>query len=220
MSIYLCTGLEAVGGDALTAAMPQLPVYRQRRAARYLRLQDRVLSAAAYLLLRYALADTCALTALPDFSYGPYGKPYFAEYPEIRFSFSHTADAVLCAVHACGETGADIQCPEPLSVEICGMFLSEPEQSVVRSSPDPSSDLIRLWTVKEAYCKYTGRGLHSALRDTDFSAVFRHRQFTWNGIPFQCGTVQEKTWCCCGLRNARVHAVPAHTLFHFEEENQ
>lgn len=220
MSIYLCSGLGAVSSAALAAALPQLPEYRQQRAARYLHIQDKVLSAAAYLLLRYALADARVLTVLPDFSYGRYGKPFFAEYPQIRFSFSHTADAVLCAVNLYGETGADIQRIEPLSADVCGMFLSEPEQRTIRSAADPSGNLIRLWTVKEAYCKYTGMGLNAELRDTDFSAVFRRRHFSWNGIPFQCGAVQEKTWCCCGLKHAQVHEISVHTLFHFEEENK
>lgn len=51
----------------------------------------------AYALLRRALHDRYGWEKLPEISRGAHGKPYFAAYPDVCFSLSHSHGAVLLA---------------------------------------------------------------------------------------------------------------------------
>ncbi len=91
------------------------------------------------------------------------GKPYFADSP-LHFSVSHTKNHVfVCLSHKnCGIDGEETD--RPVRPSVIGM-LSDAEKARVTCD----ADLLKLWVLKEAYAKLTGRGIGNYLKNTDFS---------------------------------------------------
>ncbi|MGN0425455.1 MAG: 4'-phosphopantetheinyl transferase family protein [Acetatifactor sp.] len=95
---------------------------------------------------------------------GEHGKPYFAKLP-ICFSLSHSGEFVF-AVADHGEVGVDIQKKNPDTIwRVAGRFFAQKEvaYSACLAEPERMTYLYRLWTMKEAYGKLTGRGVAACL---------------------------------------------------------
>ena len=103
--------------------------------------------------------------ALPEIALTERGKPYFPE-SEWHFSISHTKNFVFCALsrHNIGrdaeEKGRKVT---PAMLE---KFTSDREK--MRLGDDPQDAFLRLWVLKEAFAKLTGRGMGNWLKNTDF----------------------------------------------------
>jgi hypothetical protein len=111
---------------------------------------------------------------------GPHGKPYFAKPPlrgRVHFSLSHSGAYGALLFH--GETvGLDI---EDLSLRgaleagrmerIAARFFTEDERKYVIEGEAPGlrQRFFGVWTAKEAYIKYTGRGMSEGL--SSFSSL-------------------------------------------------
>ena len=102
---------------------------------------------------------------LPPIAVTTRGKPYFPD-ADWHFSISHTKHFAFCALsrHNIGldaeEKGRAVS---PVMVE---KFTSDSEKS--RLGADPQDAFLRLWVLKEADAKLTGRGMGNWLKDTDF----------------------------------------------------
>ena len=118
----------------------------------------------AYALLCRALRDLYGWEDIPQMSYGERGKPYFAAYPDVHFSLSHTRGAVLLAVHD-EPVGADIECFRPVS-----------EAMRVRFHAASVADFWRLWVRRESRCKRAGLSA-VALLDREVPSVPNERVF-------------------------------------------
>jgi phosphopantetheinyl transferase len=105
---------------------------------------------------------------------GQYGKPYFiGSLADVNFSISHSGRyiAVLFAGAASGEVGLDIEDTGAgrsgrvqdavRLMKIAERFFTPEEAAWVRE--DPPERFFRIWTGKESYIKYTGRGLGQGL---------------------------------------------------------
>ncbi|MDR0874824.1 MAG: 4'-phosphopantetheinyl transferase superfamily protein [Clostridiales Family XIII bacterium] len=119
-----------------------------------------------------AAIDGVAKGALPDgspaFVYGPHGKPFFAD-PSLTglyFSLSHTTGACVCAVSD-APVGCDIERPkirdmqEDRFVKIAKRFFAPDEAE--RIMHDPVHAFFPIWTKKEAFVKWTGKGIAEGL---------------------------------------------------------
>ena len=113
-----------------------------------------------------------------------YGKPFVQEIrktcktPEkievkmdisVHFSLSHSENMMVCAV-ACFNMGADCQKMSLEDPEKCkklaGRYYSKEENAFLDSIPsdgDYIENFFEIWTKKEAYIKYTGKGLAEGL---------------------------------------------------------
>ena len=95
------------------------------------------------------------------------GKPYFS-CGQWHFSISHTErHAFCCLSHK--NVGIDAEeIGRKIDSRIAARYLSETEQVRLRNAPDQQVALLRLWVIKEAYAKLTGRGIGNWLKETDF----------------------------------------------------
>jgi 4'-phosphopantetheinyl transferase len=102
--------------------------------------------------------------------YGNYGKPFITGVSQaIDFNLSHTQDILVLAVTKLGQIGIDIE-PSNRSLEsleiaetICTDFELQEVNSLAQDLRNPF--LLQLWTLKEAFSKSLGLGLHK-----DFSS--------------------------------------------------
>jgi 4'-phosphopantetheinyl transferase len=92
-----------------------------------------------------------------------HGKPYLADYPELAFNLSHTADRAMIAVARQCQLGVDIEICKPrhnLSGLVEKCFAKEEAAYWEQlSEPQKIQAFYRFWTQKEAFVKATGRGI-------------------------------------------------------------
>ena len=147
-TIYLtdCHWLE--DHSALTQVEPYLDKQRRLRIRRLRSPLKKAQCAAAGLLLKYCFGDNAA------YRYGPYGKPYL-ENQNTHFSIAHSDHLVILAVSD-AEIGADIQVISPIRTAVLRRCFTDAEQGYIGTD---ATRFTQLWVQKEAYAKYTGRGL-------------------------------------------------------------
>ena len=90
------------------------------------------------------------------------GRPYTDE--DVFFSVSHSGDYFVCLISN-RPAGVDIQTERRADMTaICRRYFTPEECMYVDRAG--SAGFFLLWTRKEAYCKYTGRGLEEILKGT------------------------------------------------------
>lgn len=131
-------------------------------------------SAGAYGLLRL-LAGEGEVTFLPS------GKPCYGG--KVNISLSHTKNFALCAVSEV-PVGTDCERVRPIAGSVLERYYKPEER------PDSDGDLMRLWCLKESFCKLDGRGI-AALREAPaFSLTdcktegYRHTSFVFENTAF------------------------------------
>lgn len=105
------------------------------------------------------------------FGYKIKGKPYLLQYPKIYFNISHCYLVALCFV-ADEEVGADVQTiVKKDDLEIIKLIGSPSEIRKLKNAPNHQWYFTRLWTLKECYLKFLGKGLDDELSGYDFGQV-------------------------------------------------
>lgn len=112
-------------------------------------------SAFALSLLFASARDFWGFDTLPRLDAVPGGKPFFPDFPDCRFSLSHTDTHVLAALSA-APVGADIQTRRPLRPGFARRLATPRELD--------DFDFFELWTLRESFYKLTGTGSLRTLR--------------------------------------------------------
>lgn len=163
---------------AVQADDPAAPAWRdlidgeeQARADRFRFAADRLAYMAAHALLRRMLADIGGLE--PNhwrFQTEPGGRPVLDPAHaqlDLFFSISHTRGMVACAVARRAALGVDVEGLARTTpvLEIAHRYFAASEAAWLASlaPAEQPGAFIRLWTLKEAYVKATGRGLAEPL---------------------------------------------------------
>ena len=107
------------------------------------------------------LADALALHGIPPLprvERTEKEKPFFPDLPDLHFSLSHTKGACLCALSD-APVGVDIEPILPRRESLWKHCLTPEEFSRFQAQNGGWEEFYRIWTLKEAWCKYTGEGL-------------------------------------------------------------
>lgn len=103
---------------------------------------------------------------LPSIAVTALGKPYFPDSPW-HFSISHTKNHAFCVLSR-ENIGLDAEeTGRRVSEKLIDRYLSPKERS--RLGNDPQDAALRLWVLKEAEGKRTGKGIGDWMKNTDFS---------------------------------------------------
>ncbi|MCR4902680.1 MAG: 4'-phosphopantetheinyl transferase superfamily protein [Butyrivibrio sp.] len=157
---------------------------RLEKIDRYKNHPDKVRALFAGILIQLALKDhlnknyyTTSEAKLSEILYpkdiiqvhytpNAYGKPFIMSYPDFHFSLSHSGDYVALASND-APVGLDIQEEQNKKVfAISARFFAPKENELLESIADKEERLkmfYRIWSAKEAYIKYTGRGIYENL---------------------------------------------------------
>lgn len=105
---------------------------------------------------------------MPEIAIGEWGKPYFPDSP-LYFSISHTKNHAFCAL-APHPIGIDAEEKDrKIRLRLADKILSPSERLRFDGAADKEDALLRLWVLKEASVKLTGKGLQGYPNHTDFS---------------------------------------------------
>ena len=156
--IYIAEHTDRLDGSFLEKSQELLSWQRREYIGQYALESDRINGTVAYLLLRYALAKEYGIKEKPIFEYRERGKPYCKGYENIYFNMSHCKNAVVCILSD-KNTAADIMDIRKIRSGIIRCSCTEEEKQFLLSSTQPDRDFIKIWTRKECYSKFDGRGL-------------------------------------------------------------
>ncbi len=129
---------------------------------------------------------------VPELVREPGGKPCFAQ-GSWHCSISHTRCAAFCALSR-SPLGLDA---EPLDRQVGKTVmmraLSSGERAELREFPSETEGFLTHWVLKEAYGKYTGRGLGGNLADLDFQVTGNRARLSgeplWFGLKRLAGHI-------------------------------
>ncbi len=126
--------------------------------------KDRRLAVTAHRLLCFSLHKVfgTVLTA-EDWARGWHGKPYLKRAPHVHFNISHSGKVAMCALHS-APVGADVELIKTIDDNAAVLSLSDEELKAVQAAVDKDSFFYKIWTMKEAYVKFCGRGLGGGLK--------------------------------------------------------
>ncbi|WP_127507271.1 4'-phosphopantetheinyl transferase family protein [Paenibacillus humicus] len=158
-AVEIPSGMESSRLEELAAlAGPE----KRKRILRYHRQEDALRSLAADLLARTVLMDKCGLAAEEiEFACSEYGKPFLRSGGSWAFNVSHAGKWAVGAFSQRAEVGIDVEEILPAAMEIVGSFFAPAEVGYLQSCP-PDERLALfydLWTLKESYVKFVGKGL-------------------------------------------------------------
>ena len=163
MTLYVVDCTPWLADQAVEDALPYLDDKRRSRMRRLRVPLKRAQCVAAGLLLTKMLGKN---GTAPLLTYGENGKPYLADNPDTYFSITHSDKWVFLAVADC-EIGIDAQMPRKVCPRLAARSTSPEELAWVKENTEPN--FTRLWTMKEAYLKYTGTGLSVPIREVTIS---------------------------------------------------
>lgn len=152
--------------------VPLSPAERHRAQSFHFE-SDRRAYVAAHALLRHSLSAVMhSDPAGWRFAAGEFGKPYLADPPpecDVRFNLSHSRSQVAVALALGAEVGVDVEAldrAERLDSGIADTYFAADEAAALHAIGDETrrrEQFLRLWTLKEACIKATGRGLSQPL---------------------------------------------------------
>ena len=146
-----------------------LSSYRREKADKVKFPEDKKRSVAAGILLNQGLSAYGLRACDMVYETNQNGKPFFREYPQIRFSLSHSGEYVMAAFSDV-EIGCDIQQMEQTDLKIARRFFAPEEYAYIKEQEEESAQeeaFYRIWVLKESFLKAVGTGM--ALSMTDFS---------------------------------------------------
>ncbi|MDR0971348.1 MAG: 4'-phosphopantetheinyl transferase superfamily protein [Bacteroidales bacterium] len=101
----------------------------------------------------------------PSIGYKENGKPFFINNKDIFFNLSHTKNFIAIAFSNT-DIGIDIEKKRKYKKEIVKRFFHNKECSLLENIEDENLQdelFTRIWTIKEAYLKCTGKGIANNL---------------------------------------------------------
>jgi 4'-phosphopantetheinyl transferase len=144
------------------------------RDMRHLQVKRRF--AASRLLIKQVAGQ--AIQAPPDsveLAYKPGGRPYLRGCDQIDISLSHTEDLLLVGTSRRGWIGVDAELADRwmltpgIERQVCTPY--ERIMLAQVAEPERNREMVRLWTLKEAYSKAIGQGLRFRFNEFGFGSA-------------------------------------------------
>lgn len=170
VKIYKMDVTELEDSGKFEAYYREMSAERRRKIDRCRRAGAKRLSLGAGILLDRGLSEFGLREKSVKILQGENGKPYLADYPDIRFNLSHSNRLVL-AVFAEKEVGCDIELIDRQNLKLAKRFFCPSEYGHLLHQTDEEQqrqEFFRLWTLKESFLKVTGKGMKVPLNSFCF----------------------------------------------------
>lgn len=151
--------------DLFSKYYAKMSQYRKNKIDRMKMRKDKNLSLGAGILLDNYLSSIGLNERDTEYSCTENGKPYLKNHPNIYFNLSHSGNVALCSVSDCN-IGCDIEVISSYKSNIAKRFFTENEYKFISLATDINTQaerFFRLWTLKESYLKFSGKGLAGGL---------------------------------------------------------
>lgn len=150
--------------------LSQVSNNKRERLLRFYNWEDLQRGLFGELLIRKALIENMKLSNNKIyFSVNEYGKPFCGFLDDFHFNISHSGSWVVCAVDI-NPIGIDVEKISQIDLDISKNYFSQKEHEDLLRSNNPIEYFFTLWSLKESYIKFIGKGLSHPL--DSFSMVF------------------------------------------------
>lgn len=105
---------------------------------------------------------------LPEIGITDRGKPYLKEDSRWHFSISHTKRHVFCVLSQTNVGVDGEETDRQIDPRLAEKILSPSEKARYEMAEDKRAALLKLWVLKEAAAKLSGKGLQGYPNHTDF----------------------------------------------------
>ena len=158
----------AIVADKFEWLMSFLPKEKQKQITLFQNDIDKKLSLYSDILVRLITIKTLNICNKKIvFGKNQYGKPFLLGTHDFSFNLSHTREAVIVAISD-KPIGADIEKTRDAPLDIANRFFTINEQKYIKqASTNVDKRFYEIWTRKEAYIKYIGKGLAIPLPSFD-----------------------------------------------------
>lgn len=163
---------------------------RQQKIRRFFFPSDKRHSLYAALLTRMEISLALKHPASSlNFDADSNNKPFLVGATDFHFNMSHTKGAILLGISG-ASIGVDIESNKNPAFDIMPNYFHEAEVDYVSNAPSPdlkSTFFFNVWTRKEAFTKYTGKGLAYNLKTLNTLDPSLEPNFTtWSYSSFVC----------------------------------
>jgi 4'-phosphopantetheinyl transferase len=171
--------------------MPFIDEKRRNQLNKYRFDIDKALSLYAEIIVRQNICKTFKILNNDIiFEFNQYNKPFLKIYKDFYFNISHTHSTIAIAFSD-GEIGIDIEKICYKESQIAMKLFTMQEREYVLSSNNRCVAFYEIWTRKEAYIKYLGKGLSIPLDSFDtLSENIKRKTNTvmlYNNVISVCG---------------------------------
>lgn len=128
-------------------------------------------SVAARLVIKHMVAVVLEVSPRSvELAYAPGGRPYVRGCQPVEISLSHTGETLVAGLSMIGRIGVDVERADRsmLGIEIRLCTPAEWRELAMLDERDRHAELLRIWTLKEAYSKALGQGLRLSFNEFGF----------------------------------------------------
>lgn len=133
---------------------------RRENSEKFLFFEDAKRSICAEAIMRYYVIKNLGINNSEiEIRYNDYGKPFLKNI-QLYFSLSHSNKWVVCG-WSNNEIGVDIEKIDKINIDIAKSLFCKAEYDYIKSGKEHEQckKFIQIWTLKESYIKYIGKGL-------------------------------------------------------------
>ena len=133
---------------------------RRNNSEKYLFFEDAKRCICAEAIMRFYLIKYLGINNSEiEIGYNDYGKPFLKNI-QLYFSLSHSNKWVVCG-WSNNEIGVDIEEVNKVNIDIAKSMFCEDEYNYIKfgNEYEQYKKFIQIWTLKESYIKYLGKGL-------------------------------------------------------------
>ncbi len=156
--VYFIDSVQDINTSEIKDCAHYMPNEKRILAKAFRHSADMKREIGAYMLMAYSYFCEYGEPFIPELIYGKYGKPYIRGYKSRQFSLSHSGRYAACGFSS-SEIGVDIQEEIDDFSTLLNSFLSKEEKRRVSDSKNKKESFTEIWSMKESYFKYTGRGI-------------------------------------------------------------
>ncbi len=158
-------------------------------------------------LLLDALKEEYGIHTLPLILRSDLGKPFFPDYPDIHFNYSHSKNYVACGLSD-HEIGVDIEDIRKVKESLIRNISHVNEYWWIKQA-ETEDELydrtILLWTIKESYLKQKGTGINCRLNSLDFSSVlYQNRNGIYEDQYIKVKKINSSYLCFCAFSDYNI----------------
>lgn len=137
---------------------------KKNRLLRFRDVKDRMRGLLAEIIIRETiLNEYLARNEELVFDINEFGKPFLKSHDlNLQYSVSHSSEWIVVAFSN-HSIGVDVERIRNFDLEIAESFFATEEVHLLYSEADKDFSFCKLWTLKESYMKFLGKGLYEKL---------------------------------------------------------
>jgi len=157
--------LSLQNSQLLNDSLDRVTAQRKEKILRMKSIQAQALSMGAEILLQKALLKSFGIKQELLIKIGAHGKPGLLNVPGIHFNLSHSGNYVVCAL-GYDAIGVDLQKMRSIDLKLAKRYFAKDEVTWIFDLPveKQKKGFFDLWSIKESYMKYTGKGFALAMK--------------------------------------------------------